>query len=235
MEDESDNDTKPKPPLLCRFGAASPTPLFSLRLTSFSDPDTLAKHSKIRIKLASILCNSGSDISFAADLAAALKAPPDAFVDVAPSETTEIEIAMQEGVMRVLPMTLDSAMAVQLSRLAFSTKLVNGQAGLSCLVDADCLEIRVAGEAPSGRVGETSLRGLGYASLLRLDAVHSSIVQQTGPPAVTEVNIAGLKAAITACPDTLLVLSTLLADFAPPPRPPTPQSSPQAHSLFPSP
>lgn len=101
---------------------SSHTPCIRLSLVSRVDAQFL-KHSKLSIQLHAISFNLSSDAAIFGDLATLLKAPDGAFLDVVPTESTRIYVNVTQSLLRLLPLTLPSSLALKVGGMKLSTQL----------------------------------------------------------------------------------------------------------------
>ena len=108
--------------------------------------------------LSSFLYNLTSDTSWLTDLILALKAPEGVFVNVVPSETTRIEIVLRRSIVRVLPLNLPSALALEIAELSYKTRIARiGNMITSSLHSSD-LEVWLVDCATHDKEGEVPLK-----------------------------------------------------------------------------
>jgi hypothetical protein len=97
-------------------------PSVYMRLVSTVDSQN-AKHSSFTIRLQSLQPVIYADTSWTQELAAFLKAPPGAFLDVVPTQSTKIQLEVRQLVIKVLPLTLSSALAVSVDKASLKALL----------------------------------------------------------------------------------------------------------------
>ncbi|KAJ3725873.1 hypothetical protein C8R42DRAFT_575547 [Lentinula raphanica] len=101
-----------------------PQPLIKLRFTSEIVPETMAKESRVRIRLWGFTYQLFPDFSWLSDLVVFTSAPPGAFETVVPSERTKITLRVVDGSVKVLAPTHPGALLLHIGNLDLATDLI---------------------------------------------------------------------------------------------------------------
>lgn len=138
--------------------AAAATPVLEVALVASIDPESLTKHSRIRVKVSRMIYDLSLDTAWMEDLGRFLKAPPGAFLNVVPTETTKFDIAFHDAILRLLPQHFPSALALELANLTYSAKLRHKQQRFPSRLEGKGLSLWINDEAVTGREGEVSMK-----------------------------------------------------------------------------
>lgn len=106
-------------------------PVVQLQVASWVNKRGL-KHAKLSLQLSSITFTLPSDTSLLDELVALSQAPPGAFLDVVPTDTTTIDFESSHITIRLVARTLHHALAIYSDRVSFRTTLKNKATVTKC-------------------------------------------------------------------------------------------------------
>lgn len=133
------------------------TPMIRLRLASCLD-DTLSKHSSLTLNLSSLEATLVPDMTLLADLIQLFKLPPGDFLEVVPTKSTRIYMEASQTLIKVLPFSLSSAVALSLGRFDVSSKICQGATATRCRMQIEDVQVWAADAPRDARSGHHHIK-----------------------------------------------------------------------------
>lgn len=212
------NDTGDRTLFRTLSGAPELMPI-KVNLRSWVDHSTRGKRLSIDAELEALQVDINSDLDLVGGLVQLARPPPGAFVDVEQGELTAIHLTLRKVVVRLLPVTLDSAVAIHVRSLGVSTAVRPASSNVVIEITGfEAVEMWIADRPTRIQGPDILLKACDYARLASLDGFRVSLYQQSAPQESLSILVRDAHLQVTACPDTLLVLGDLLGDFPPPER-----------------
>ncbi|QRV75478.1 autophagy-related protein 2 [Ceratobasidium sp. AG-Ba] len=202
-------------------------PVIKLNLNAITDLETGGRENRVKVTLAEITFTLAKTYAWADDLASFVKAPPETFETVVPTERMRLELALVDSCLKLVGPTHPGALLLVVSQVQFSTDIVGSspetiyEAALSSvtlmLIDEEKAEPEDATTTPSKVRFANDVdiwKRRGFANLLVVDDLRARITvrKDTYPPII--VDASRVKVGVLACADTLGVLGTFGADVA---------------------
>lgn len=214
--------------------ATSQLPALKFRLVSSVD-DRSRKHSRLSLRLWSILVTLSSDTTLFDELGALFKVPTGAFLDIAPTETTKVNVEADDMTVKLIARTLPSAIALSVGKLGLETKLKYKCASTKWVGHMENLQAWVADaprdqqdRRPDMKVRYQSiqnsrlakifmLQDMGYAQLLFCKGLSTNCKIRNESNNTIALLAALNTAHISVCPDSVTCLAAFAANFLPEP------------------
>lgn len=133
------------------------TPMIRLRLASCLD-STFSKHSSFTLNFSSLEATLVQDMTLLADFIHFFKLPPGDFLEVVPTESTRINIDANQTLIKVLPFSLSSAVALNLGRFNVSSKICQRATATRCRMQMEDLQVWAAAAPRDARSGHEHIK-----------------------------------------------------------------------------
>lgn len=195
-------------------------PMFSLQITSTTEPGTSYRGSQIDLLVQNFTLVYDGDDAIIYDLLAFTRSPEGAFEHVQPSEMTKIAVQVKEASLELSPPNVAAHAVVVIGNLSLRTKLISDYPrsslrvtlGETSLLLGEQFRINSDREVRARRSIEFwSVRGL--FKTINLDDVRSTIILSKLTRPEVDVKMTKMSVEVLACADTLHLFKELIEAF----------------------
>ncbi|KDN38407.1 hypothetical protein RSAG8_09501, partial [Rhizoctonia solani AG-8 WAC10335] len=220
-------------------------PMIKVNFNGIVDPETGGRENRIKAALTGITFTLSRTFTWADDLGAFFKAPPETFEAVVPTERLRLNLSLVDSCVKLVAPKHPGALAVVIGVVHFNTDVIGGSSEIISEASLHTVTVLVVDEEKPQAGDEVSVtpskvrftsdvdiwKQKGFASLAVIEELAARIVARKDSYPPLSVDASRVKVGVLACADTLGTLASFGADLATMfPKPP-PVETPRIHTV----